>query len=102
MYERIVTDVNLSWSILIFLLFFFLIIRLPPRSTRTDTLFPYTTIFRSRHVCAGDRERLRSRLQRCRGALRRGLPSGGGRVFDVQLRARDDRDRKSTRLNSSH
>src|SRR3546814_15149036 len=26
---------------------FFLIIRRPPRSTRTDTLFPYTTLFRS-------------------------------------------------------
>src|SRR3546814_8107090 len=29
--------------------FFFLMIRRPPRSTRTDTLFPYTTLFRS-HV----------------------------------------------------
>src|SRR3546814_10794134 len=29
-------------------LFFFLMIRRPPRSTRTDTLFPYTTLFRSR------------------------------------------------------
>src|SRR3546814_8755868 len=28
-------------------LLFFLMIRLPPRSTRTDTLFPYTTLFRS-------------------------------------------------------
>src|SRR3546814_12299861 len=32
--------------------FFFLMIRLPPRSTRTDTLFPYTTLFRS-HRGAG-------------------------------------------------
>src|SRR3546814_17002659 len=32
------------------LLFFFLMIRLPPRSTRTDTLFPYTTLFRSPDV----------------------------------------------------
>src|SRR3546814_4418653 len=32
-----------------FLCFFFLMIRRPPRSTRTDTLFPYTTLFRSRH-----------------------------------------------------
>src|SRR3546814_4684050 len=31
---------------------FFLMIRRPPRSTRTDTLFPYTTLFRS--VFAGD------------------------------------------------
>src|SRR3546814_11185861 len=29
------------------LLIFFLMIRRPPRSTRTDTLFPYTTLFRS-------------------------------------------------------
>src|SRR3546814_4915336 len=29
------------------ILFFFLMIRRPPRSTRTDTLFPYTTLFRS-------------------------------------------------------
>src|SRR3546814_14966780 len=29
------------------LFFFFLMIRRPPRSTRTDTLFPYTTLFRS-------------------------------------------------------
>src|SRR3546814_10890691 len=35
-----------------FCLFFFLMIRRPPRSTRTDTLFPYTTLFRS-----GDRSR---------------------------------------------
>src|SRR5881396_4334374 len=33
--------------------FFFLMIRHPPRSTRYETLFPYTTLFRSR----GDRER---------------------------------------------
>src|SRR3546814_17567007 len=30
-----------------FLYFVFLMIRRPPRSTRTDTLFPYTTLFRS-------------------------------------------------------
>src|SRR3546814_1352838 len=33
--------------IFIFVFFFFLMIRRPPRSTRTDTLFPYTTLFRS-------------------------------------------------------
>src|SRR3546814_8524520 len=32
------------------LLFFVLMIRRPPRSTRTDTLFPYTTLFRSPRV----------------------------------------------------
>src|SRR3546814_18346492 len=31
----------------VFFFFFFLMIRRPPRSTRTDTLFPYTTLFRS-------------------------------------------------------
>src|SRR3546814_2449311 len=30
--------------------FFFLMIRRPPRSTRTDTLFPYTTLFRSQRT----------------------------------------------------
>src|SRR3546814_6978195 len=33
--------------------FFFLLLRRPPRSTRTDTLFPYTTLFRSRGGWAG-------------------------------------------------
>src|SRR3546814_10968569 len=31
----------------VYFFFFFLMIRRPPRSTRTDTLFPYTTLFRS-------------------------------------------------------
>src|SRR3546814_11152 len=29
-------------------------IRRPPRSTRTDTLFPYTTLFRSKKLAPGD------------------------------------------------
>src|SRR3546814_2675228 len=33
--------------VMFFIFFFFLMIRRPPRSTRTDTLFPYTTLFRS-------------------------------------------------------
>src|SRR3546814_9900027 len=33
--------------------FFFLMIRRPPRSTRTDTLFPYTTLFRSVEIATG-------------------------------------------------
>src|SRR3546814_586959 len=41
-----VSFVLLSSSIFDFCLFF-LMIRRPPRSTRTDTLFPYTTLFRS-------------------------------------------------------
>src|SRR3546814_13486526 len=34
---------------IVLLAFVFLMIRRPPRSTRTDTLFPYTTLFRSVH-----------------------------------------------------
>src|SRR3546814_19622422 len=37
----------LYYAVFIIFLFFFLMIRRPPRSTRTDTLFPYTTLFRS-------------------------------------------------------
>src|SRR3546814_3068944 len=63
----------------IFCLFFFLMIRRPPRSTRTDTLFPYTTLFRSpsrsarangssRSACACSRcssSRMSSASRRC-------------------------------------
>src|SRR3546814_4977249 len=35
---------------------FFLMIRRPPRSTRTDTLFPYTTLFRSLSIFLDDPE----------------------------------------------
>src|SRR3546814_17785310 len=38
------------------MLFFFLMIRRPPRSTRTDTLFPYTTLFRSVRLVMSVRE----------------------------------------------
>src|SRR3546814_13140722 len=37
----------------VYLLFFFLMRLRPPRSTRTDTLFPYTTLFRSARVLVG-------------------------------------------------
>src|SRR3546814_10252056 len=46
-----------------FCLFFFLMIRRPPRSTRTDTLFPYTTLFRSAHA---------KRAQKCLAEQREG------------------------------
>src|SRR2546429_7663247 len=59
--------------------FFFLMIRRPPRST----LFPYTTLFRS---------------PRPRGACR----AVGDRTSHGGPRPRRGRDRKSTRLNSSH
>src|SRR2546426_11872181 len=75
------------------LLFFFLMIRRPPRST----LFPYTTLFRS-HA-----ERLQPELtgrelwQVPALLLRRAVTQE--RAHDVHLRVAD---RKSTRLNSSH
>src|SRR3546814_9926598 len=45
--------------------FFFLMIRRPPRSTLTDTLFPYTTLFRSRWSLAFDRELLTRLEESC-------------------------------------
>src|SRR3989442_14123767 len=45
--------------------FFFLMIRRPPRST----LFPYTTLFRSRRGCARSRSRARRRRLALRGRL---------------------------------
>src|SRR3546814_10641591 len=44
----------------VFSFFFFLMIRRPPRSKRTDTLFPYTTLFRS-HSVSSSRRLLASR-----------------------------------------
>src|SRR3546814_16237407 len=37
----------MRFQFILLFVFFFLMIRRPPRSTRTDTLFPYTTLFRS-------------------------------------------------------
>src|SRR3546814_14156422 len=44
------------------LFFVFLMIRRPPRSTRTDTLFPYTTLFRSKAEARSEAEMLEQRL----------------------------------------
>src|SRR3546814_12408945 len=72
----------------LFFLFFFLMIRRPPRSTRTDTLFPYTTLFRSAsalsHPLRRGVDRL-SRLWRQPGAVRARLAASRhgalGRIF---------------------
>src|SRR3546814_20872256 len=85
-----------GWSLDVLLLFFFLMRRRPPRSTRTDTLFPYTTLFRS-YDLVGRRRAARQAdgpAVRHRGEHERGDRRGA--VPDVR------RDRKSTRLNSSH
>src|SRR3546814_18685889 len=80
-------------SSFIFVLFFFLMIRRPPRSTRTDTLFPYTTLFRS-WVRGADR-RFHWKARRIDAPAK----------WDANLcriRESGETDRKSTRLNSSH
>src|SRR3546814_16407148 len=50
------------------LIFFFLMIRRPPRSTRTDTLFPYTTLFRSGLGPTGFRQTLQRRFAAVEGS----------------------------------
>src|SRR3546814_2061252 len=104
-------------------------IRRPPRSTRTDTLFPYTTLFRSERV----RDRVAALLIMPEPGAARARPEMGRMDGDDRLQARFpvcdemydlvvveigviprrlhafvlvltvfERDRKSTRLNSSN
>src|SRR3546814_8846801 len=40
-------SILIFFSVCIYFFIFFVMLRRPPRSTRTDTLFPYTTLFRS-------------------------------------------------------
>src|SRR3546814_10865354 len=112
--------------------FFFLIIRRPPRSTRTDTLFPYTTLFRSARADLGSGAGTlgiggivafdpgRGRAGQFRGGggsacNHAGVPLARSQDRDAVWRqARDQergkctarralfKDRKRTRLNSSH
>src|SRR3546814_1087718 len=63
--------------ILLFTTIFFLMIRRPPRSTRTDTLFPYTTLFRSSGRLATARRR---RPRRRAGARAVGCAGRGRRA----------------------
>src|SRR2546427_7798511 len=78
-----------------FLYFFFLMIRRPPRST----LFPYTTLFRSRHPAHPSRVPAEVHF-----AVRRHAPHRRRVAWPhPHLRhAWQEVDRKSTRLNSSH
>src|SRR3546814_15834580 len=106
-------------------------IRLPPRSTRTDPLFPYTTLFRSQHqhlvadpgadpdrklapehdVEAAGGEVVEAALDHLLGqhrhlALLDRVDAADQRALLARARQQrlglDVRDRKSTRLNSSH
>src|SRR3546814_9830321 len=65
-------------------LFVFLMIRRPPRSTRTDTLFPYTTLFRS---VSGDLVLDDIDLQALTGVFGFGSIAGklDGRIADLRL-----------------
>src|SRR3546814_11881571 len=96
--------------------------RRPPRSTRTDTLFPYTTLFRSGPEGAGFdytveqikqvEEIFAERVQGDSPVIRRyntRVPGGWGNSEEMHtgnvivfLEDWQKRDRKSTRLNSSH
>src|SRR3546814_9087105 len=105
-------------------------IRRPPRSTRTDTLFPYTTLFRSQRRQAGcglafaqalavlfrwldaahthRRDALGANAEFLGCALRQVEDAPAARDGTAVVDAHDDpasgieRDRKSTRLNSSN
>src|SRR2546427_8570105 len=77
-------------------MFFFLMIRRPPRST----LFPYTTLFRSNDRVAGRADRWEGRARVAHG--RRADDEGAARVTLEKVSQRAGIDRKSTRLNSSH
>src|SRR3546814_10091573 len=59
--------------------FFFLMIRRPPRSTRTDTLFPYTTLFRSSPRRPPIRQRVLPILQEATAVARIVMKFGGTR-----------------------
>src|SRR3546814_9671381 len=105
--------------------------RRPPRSTRTDTLFPYTTLFRSPGLREGDhvadgvglRQQRDDPVHAHGDAAVRGCAELEGLEQEAELLARlvlldphhledpllhvlvvdpDRADRKSTRLNSSH
>src|SRR3546814_10962463 len=62
-------------------LFFFLMIRRPPRSTRTDTLFPYTTLFRSSTRQGGREELCVGRTVATRDIAGRSVSISGGVRF---------------------
>src|SRR3546814_17764764 len=102
----------LSWYIVCsFLVFFFLMIRRPPRSTRTDTLFPYTTLFRSHRtveidIVMGDIA-VDLGFGQPQHEQHDGDQEGQHEAADQQMmcpgfHSLPSSDRKSTRLNSSH
>src|SRR3546814_12315005 len=97
----------LVFSYFSIVVFFFLMIRRPPRSTRPDTLFPYTTPFRA--TLPGPRPAARAGSFTVmaippRRTVQVRLRGGdhGDAVAGKRPGSRTGTDRKSTRLNSSH
>src|SRR3546814_16453659 len=100
------------------LFFFFLMIRRPPRSTRTDTLFPYTTLFRSQGIPLNPNGLSPAPCPRMAGkgaamasfhlavktiGRSAGRSATAAAAYRAGVEITDERtDRKSTRLNSSH
>src|SRR3546814_1303843 len=72
--------------------FFFLMIRRPPRSTRTDTLFPYTTLFRSCWVCVDAIESAHAKISG---------PSQSGGIGDARCMQRAERIRQRSEEHTS-
>src|SRR3546814_20889966 len=95
-------------NVCLVILFFFLMIRRPPRSTRTDTLFPYTTLFRSGQYAGPDRKAAVDPDRRARGSAHDRADCAEPRTDEPADRRAGGRsqasggDRKSTRLNSIH
>src|SRR3546814_13135298 len=74
----------------IYIVCFFLMIRRPPRSTRTDTLFPYTTLFRSTGWARGpDGRGLRTHASHAR---RDAGDAGHGVTYGVHTTRINERD----------
>src|SRR3546814_15270656 len=109
----------MQWNLELLFVFLFML-RRPPRSTRTDTLFPYTTLFRSLFQFRFDIAVAQS-LENLASLLVPSFLDQPARAFGQEARAdqHDERrqqaeaehpspraircqDRKSTRLNSSH
>src|SRR3546814_20747662 len=76
----------------IYFIFFFLMIRRPPRSTLTDTLFPYTTLFRS------ELRRLRRRDRQGEAGGRQGQICPQDRPVVVDGAGREGQHRRNRRL----
>src|SRR3546814_1292406 len=72
---------------------FFLMIRRPPRSTRTDTLFPYTTLFRSIIALRGGDELMAAVFRKC--------PMAAARDVKDRRKGEDEREQQRSEEHTS-